>query len=229
MISQQDSSYNIEQKQKSERHGFSILLGIALILGITATALSGFLVTQLQPLQHKLTNLTTKVETTKPVVPNTDISGITRQISDLDKIMGAQSSKLSKNDETISSIKKTQDDLRKEIGQLKTVQTDRNLLHTGTPEPQEIGHGFLVTYLDAQPNNTGVTLSGYIINTAYIQHSNATFRIKVAGQSKPLIITQIEPSGSYRFEVNFPEIPIAKASHCYIEYESSAVSVVGAN
>jgi hypothetical protein len=57
-----------------------------LILGITATTLSGFLVTQLQPLQQKLTNLTTKVETTKPV-PNTDISGITRQISDLDKII----------------------------------------------------------------------------------------------------------------------------------------------
>lgn len=229
MISQQDSSYNIEQRQKPNSHSSYILLGIALILGIFATALSGFLVTQVQPMQQKLTTITTQVETIKPVVQNTDINGITKQISELDKIVRSQSTKLSSNDEAIGSIKKAQKDLKNEITLFKTSQIDKNILHTGTTEAQEIGHGFLVTYLDAKPHNTGVTLSGYIINMAYIQHSNATFKIEIAGQSKPLVITQIQPSGSYGFEVNFPEVPIAKANHCQIKYESSIVSVVGAN
>lgn len=229
MISQKDSSYNIEPRQKPNSYVDSILLGIALILGILATVLSGLLINQVQIMQQKLTNITTKVETIKPVVQNTDISRITKQISDLDKIMRSQSAKLSSNDEAIGSIKKAQKDLKNEITLFKTFQMDKNLLHTGTTEAQEIGHGFLVTYLDAKPHNTGVTLSGYIINMAYIQHSNATFKIEIAGQSKPLVITQIQPSGSYGFEVNFPEVPIAKANHCQIEYESSIVSVVGAN
>lgn len=229
MISQKDSSYNIEPRQKPNSYVDSILLGIALILGILATVLSGLLINQVQIMQQKLTNITTKVETIKPVLQNTDISRITKQISDLDKIIRSQSAKLSSNDQAIGSIKKAQKDLKNEITLFKTSQIDKNLLHTGTTEAQEIGHGFLVTYLDAKPHNTGVTLSGYIINMAYIQHSNATFKIEIAGQSKPLVITQIQPSGSYGFEVNFPEVPIAKANHCQIEYESSIVSVVGAN
>jgi hypothetical protein len=229
MISQQDSSYNIEPRHKSNLHGSSVLLGIALILGISATVLSGFLATQVQTLQHQVTAISTKVGTIKPVVQNTDTSGITKQISELDKIVRSQSTKLSGNDEAIGNIKKVQEDLKKEIAQFKTSQISKNILHTGTPEAQEIGHGFLVTYLDAKPHNTGVTLSGYIINMAYIQHSNATFKISIAGQSKPLVITQIQPSGSYGFEVNFSEVPIAKANHCQIEYEGSIVSVVGAN
>lgn len=104
MISQKDSSYNIEPRQKPNSHTDSILLGIALILGIFATVLSGFLFTQVQPLQQKLTTITTKVETIKPVVQNTDISGITKQISELDKIVRSQSTKLSSNDEAIGVL-----------------------------------------------------------------------------------------------------------------------------
>ncbi|GJD19311.1 hypothetical protein RIVM261_042670 [Rivularia sp. IAM M-261] len=229
MISQQDSSYNVEPRQKSNLQSSSILLGIALILGISATALSGYLASQVQAMQQKLSIITNKIETIKPVVQSVDTSGIQKQISELDKIVQFQSTKLSSNDNAVASIKKVQEDLKKEIALLKTNQTNQNILHTGINEAQEIGHGFLVTYLDAKPNNTGVTLSGYIINAAYIQHSNATFKIKVAGQSKSLVINQIEPSGSYGFEINFPEVPITKAHHARIEYESSIVSVVGNN
>jgi predicted transcriptional regulator len=229
MISQQDSSYNIEPRHKSNLHGSSILLGIALILGISATVLSGYLATQVQTLQSKFTAITKKVEAIKPVVQNTDTSGITKQISELDKIVRSQSTKLSSNDEAIGSVKKAQEVLKKEIALFKTSQVSNNILHTGSPEAQEIGHGFLVTYLDAKPNSTGVTLSGYIVNMAYIQHSNATFKISIAGQSKLLVISQVEPSGSYGFEINFPEVPIAKANHCQIEYQNSIVSAVSAN
>lgn len=233
MISQQHSSYSSEPTRKSSSIGYSILLATALILGISGTALSGFLATKLQPLQQKVTDVAAQVQTNKPISVDKEITTLTQQINTLDKTVQAQSVKLSKNDETITSLKnelsqtrKIQASLWEELSRYKNTQANKNLLHVGTSEPQDIGRGFLVIYLDADPTNTGVNLSGYIINTAYVQHTNASFRISMAGQSKPLVINQIEPSGIHKFEVKFPEVPLKKANHCRIEYESSAVSLV---
>jgi predicted RNase H-like nuclease (RuvC/YqgF family) len=230
MISQQHSSYSTEPRKKPFSITYSILLGTALILGLSGTALSGFLATRLQPLQQKVTDVAAKVQVNKPVSVDKEITMLTQQIDALDKTVQAQSVKLSKNNEIITNLKnelsqtrKIQVALREELSQYKNVQTDKNLLHVGTSEPQDIGRGFLVSYLDVEPTNTGINLSGYIINTAYVQHTNASFRITMAGQSKGLVIHQIKPSGIYKFELNFPEVPITKANHCRIEYETSAV------
>jgi hypothetical protein len=232
MISQEHPSTNFDQQGKPTSVGSRILLASSLILGFLALTASGFLVAQVIPLNQRVGELAAQIQTNTSGSTE-GIVALDKKITALDKGIQSQSAKLSKTDETIvklnkelSQIKNTQTDLNKELSLLQTTQTEQKLLHIGTDEAQDIGYGFLVTNLKAYLASNGISLAGTIINTGYIQHTNTSFRITIAGQSKPLVISQLRPGESQRFEVDFPEVPIDKASHARIDYEGSTVSLV---
>jgi len=229
MISQDRPATNFSPQEQPTSLGWRILSISSLILALTAIGTSAFLIAQIIPLHRKVAEFT-------PIIQNqssesaTEIVVINQKIAELGKTMQSQSAKLSKNDAAIvnlnqefSQIKTTQTELKNDLSQITSSDQERGLLYVDTDEPQDIGHGFLVTNLNTYLTHNGVSLTGTIINTAYIQHRNASFRITIAGQSKPLVISQILPGESQRFEVTFPDIPISKANRCRILYENSQV------
>jgi predicted RNase H-like nuclease (RuvC/YqgF family) len=217
MISQEHSSLEFEPSRQPRTIGSRIFLGSAFALGVIAIATSGFLVTQVRPLQQRVSELNAAVQT-QASGSQEGMTTLKTQVSSLDQTVKTQSSQLSKTDQTVanlnnqvSQLRKAQTDLKTEIAQLKSTQTNQGLLTIGSDQPQAIGSSFWVTDLKAKATNPGTTLTGSIINAGYIRHTNASFRLTVAGQSKSVVINQMGPSASQKFAVTFPNVAIACA------------------
>src|SRR2546423_875304 len=66
---------------------------------------------------------------------------------------------------------------------------------------QHLRHGFAVSELRTERQDTGVRVAGRMINTSSLRYKSATFRLRAGGSSAELTIDMLAPGGSGDFDV----------------------------
>jgi uncharacterized protein HemX len=112
MISHDNSSLQFEPTQKPSVAGYHILSITALIIGIAAIGASGFIATQISPLHQQVTEVTKKIQNLTSGSTE-EITTLKQQITELDKTVKSQSSNLSKNDQSMVSLKNELSQIKK--------------------------------------------------------------------------------------------------------------------
>ena len=92
---------------------------------------------------------------------------------------------------------------------------------------QPIGHGFMVSKLDAVERPTGVRVKGRVINTSSIRHGHLRFRIALGERSEVFAVSLISPGNSTGFQVVIPDATLDGSSIAEIEYLGSTVNYQG--
>jgi hypothetical protein len=108
------------------------------------------------------------------------------------------------------------------LGNAVTLLSDEQV-DLGNSKLQHLRHGFGVSELSLQRQDTGVVVAGRIINTGSLRYRDATFRVKVASSSKELTISNLPPGSSGEFQVLLPNLPLENARTASFSLVSSAV------
>lgn len=90
-------------------------------------------------------------------------------------------------------------------------------------ELQPVNDRFFLGEASQEQHLTGVKFTGRIINSLAVDHTEVTFDLKVAGQSKEFVINRISSGNSTAFNVYIPELRIEDARYAQIEYKHSKV------
>jgi hypothetical protein len=91
-------------------------------------------------------------------------------------------------------------------------------------ELRDVGHGFLVADLAAEPAGEGVELRGRMVNTTAVVHSGVAFRVTLGEGSAVLTVPKISPGNSTGFRVALPGAPADTLDGARIEYLGSTVA-----
>ena len=88
---------------------------------------------------------------------------------------------------------------------------------------QHLRHAFAVSELRLQREDTGVRVTGRLINGSSLGYKNATFRLKVGTSSAELAIDTLAPGGSGAFSVVLARLPLEAARIASLSFVSAAV------
>jgi hypothetical protein len=88
---------------------------------------------------------------------------------------------------------------------------------------QHLRHGFAVSELKLERQDTGVLVEGRMINTSSLRYRDATFRVKVGNSSKEITIGNLPPGSSSAFEAVLPNLALENARTASFSLVSSAV------
>ncbi len=131
------------------------------------------------------------------------------------------SSKLSNID--LTNVNSEIESIKTDLASVK-IDSFKGYVDLTIPDVQEINKSFYVSELSARQNLTGVIVTGRIINPQMVTHLSATFKIRIAGQSREFLVTRISPGRSTGFEVYVPDVPVEKSNYGIVEYLRSTVS-----
>jgi hypothetical protein len=131
------------------------------------------------------------------------------------------------------SIKSDMSNLKKEINRLETnlkYIDDKMNYNFGVktvdltkPDAQDVGSGFFVCNLDMKEHLSGIKLSGRMINTLSVVHTNVNFSVKLGTQEQDFTINLISPGNSTAFTVYIPDVKSKDTSYGQFSYRSSAI------
>jgi len=76
---------------------------------------------------------------------------------------------------------------------------------------QHLRHGFAVSELRLARQDTGVLVTGRLINTSSLRYRSAIFRLKVGASAKEFPIDVLAPGASGEFEVELQHLPLENA------------------
>jgi hypothetical protein len=76
---------------------------------------------------------------------------------------------------------------------------------------QHLRHGFAVSELHLARQDSGVVVSGRLINTSSLRYRGAIFRLKVGASAKEFPIDTLAPGSSGEFEVELQHLPLENA------------------
>ncbi len=92
---------------------------------------------------------------------------------------------------------------------------------------QSIGHGFMVSKLEATPHPNGVRVKGRVINTTSVAHKGLSFRIALGEHSQAFGINLISPGNSTGFWTVVRGASLEGSPPAEIEYLASTVTYQG--
>ena len=92
------------------------------------------------------------------------------------------------------------------------------------PELREVGHGFLVADLSANPAAEGIEVRGRMVNTTAVVHNGLAFKITVGDASATLTVPKISPGNSTGFRVTLPDAALDRLGDATVEYLGSTVA-----
>ncbi|MFQ5697066.1 MAG: hypothetical protein ACE5IL_02135 [Myxococcota bacterium] len=87
----------------------------------------------------------------------------------------------------------------------------------------DLGHGFLVSELRAEPASEGVAVSGRVINATSLKQTDVHFRLSAAGRDVPLRIGIISPGNSTGFRALLPGATLAETEALHFDFQRSTV------
>ena len=139
---------------------------------------------------------------------------------------------LKKTTEMVKKVEQKQQEMAKDVkenNELSGVLTNiyfKPLDFTVTTSQEITARGkFLVTVKEVTQQMTGVKVTGRIINTASVQYTSSTFRIRIGGSQNTFTINEkMRAGGSEEFSVYVPDVKPADATHGFIEYVSGNIS-----
>lgn len=88
---------------------------------------------------------------------------------------------------------------------------------------QYLRYGFAVSELALARKDSGVVVSGRLINASAVTHREVTFRIKAGNSSGEFAVANLLPGTSGPFEVTLPNVPLENARTATFSMISSAV------
>ncbi len=88
----------------------------------------------------------------------------------------------------------------------------------------EVGHGFLVADLSAQPVSQGIEVRGRMVNTTAVVHNGLAFRIRLGDASATLRVPKISPGNSTGFRIALPDASVDRLGDAKFEYLGSTVA-----
>jgi hypothetical protein len=122
------------------------------------------------------------------------------------------------NEATSARLRRSVEALDRAVTMLSDEQVD--LMN---PKLQQLRHGFAVSELSIARRDTGVLVTGRVINVGSLRYRDATFRLKVEASSQQFTIETLAPGGSGLFEVVLPNLPLERARVATLSSVSSAV------
>jgi hypothetical protein len=88
---------------------------------------------------------------------------------------------------------------------------------------QHLRHGFAVSELAVARQDSGVSVTGRLINSGSLRYRDATFRVKAGNSSQEFAISNLPPGSSGAFSVVLPNLPLESARTATVSLVSSAV------
>jgi hypothetical protein len=108
------------------------------------------------------------------------------------------------------------------LGSAVTTLSDEQI-DLGNGKLQHLRHGFAVSELHTEREDSGVRVSGRLINAGSLRYRGATFRIKAETSSAELTIDTLAPGGSGAFSVLLAKLPLEAARLATLSFVSAAV------
>jgi len=176
--------------------GPAVLGAIAAVAALVATATVWVVV------DERLRDLETLITTSQSTA-----TSISEELTELQ-------SKVASNETEISTIK-----LLRSTGQSK------GFVDLAEPTIQDLEQsGFYVVKLAVEEHLTGVKVSGRMINTQSVDHTNITFELTVGGQSKQFTINRVSKGNSTAFSVYLPDVSKEEARYGWFAYLNSTLT-----
>jgi hypothetical protein len=108
------------------------------------------------------------------------------------------------------------------LGNAVTLLSDEQV-DLGNSKLQHLRHGFAVSEIKSERQDTGVLVAGRMINSGSLRYRDATFRVKVGNTAQEFVIASLPPGSSGAFEVLLPNLPMENARTATFSLVSSAV------
>jgi hypothetical protein len=123
-----------------------------------------------------------------------------------------------RNESTAARLRRSVEALDRAVTLLSDEQVD--LMN---PKLQQLRHGFAVSELAIARADTGVRVTGRMINAGSLRYRDATFRLKVEDSSQQFTIDNLGAGGSGAFDVVLPNLPLERGRVATLSFVSSAV------
>jgi hypothetical protein len=123
-----------------------------------------------------------------------------------------------RNESTAARLRRSVEALDRAVTLLSDEQVD--LMN---PKLQQLRHGFAISELAIARADTGVRVTGRMINAGSLRYRDATFRLKVENSSQQFTIDTLGPGGSGAFDVVLPNLPLERGRVATLSFVSSAV------
>jgi hypothetical protein len=108
------------------------------------------------------------------------------------------------------------------LGNAVTLLSDEQV-DLGNSKLQHLRHGFAVSELKIDRQDTGVLVQGRLINAGSLRYRDITFRVKVGNSAQEFAISSLPPGSSGEFDVVLPNLPLENARTATFSLVSSAV------
>jgi hypothetical protein len=108
------------------------------------------------------------------------------------------------------------------LGSAVTLLSDEQV-DLGNGKLQHLRHGFAVSELQTEREDSGVRVTGRLINAGTLKYRAATFRIKADTSSAEFTIDTLAPGGSGAFSALLARVPLEAARVATLSFLSAAV------
>jgi hypothetical protein len=139
-------------------------------------------------------------------------------VGELKSEMQAVQASRAEVDRTSAGLGRSVEALERAVTLLSDEQVD-----LGNGKLQHLRHGFAVSELRTQREDTGVRVTGRLINASTLGYKGATFRLKVGTSSAELGIDTLAPGGSGAFSALLARLPPEAARVATLSFVSAAV------
>jgi hypothetical protein len=141
-----------------------------------------------------------------------------RVVGELKAQMQAVEASRAEVDRTSARLARSVDALESAVTLLSDEQVD-----LGNGKLQHLRHGFAVSELATRREDTGVRVTGRLINASTLVYKGATFRLKVGQSSAALSVDTLAPGGSGPFSAVLEKLPLESARVATLSFISAAV------
>ena len=132
-----------------------------------------------------------------------------------------------KNDQTAKKNEAQLDSLKAKIFDIQfnffKQDFEREVVDLMSSDAQGIESGFLVSDLKVIQQQSGIMISGRMINSSSIGYRNAVFKINVYGKENRIEIDEIKPGGSSLFNIEVSDVPVEELKFAIITHEDGKI------
>lgn len=108
---------------------------------------------------------------------------------------------------------------------LQSLNDSKGFVDLAEPSLQDLGQaGFHVGGLAVEEHLTGMKVSGRMINTQSVDHTNITFELTVGASTKQFTVNRVSSGNSTTFTVYLPDVSKEDARYGRFAYQNSTVS-----
>jgi hypothetical protein len=139
-------------------------------------------------------------------------------VGELEREMQSLKEARAEVDHTSARLSRSVEALESAVTLLSDEQVD-----LGNGKLQHLRHGFAVSELRTEREDSGVRVSGRLINAGTLKYRAATFRIKADTRSAEFTIDTLAPGGSGPWSALLGKLPLEAARVATLSFVSAAV------